>query len=124
MPFHEPVTKAILRFAKKTYGTQEEYLWVRTPDAAVLRRPDNAKWYAVFMVVERRKVGLDGDGSIELLDLKADPLLIDALRTRPGFLPAYHMNKLHWVTIMLDGTVPVEDIYELLRHSYACAGKK
>lgn len=124
MSFHEPVTKAILRFAKKTYGTQEEYLWARTPDAAVLRRPDNLKWYAVLMIVERRKVGLDGDGSIELLDLKADPLLIDALRTRPGFLPAYHMNKLHWVTIILDGTVPVEDIYELLRHSYDCAGKK
>lgn len=124
MAFREPVTNAILRFAHKTYGTQEEYLWKHSPDAAILRRPDNQKWYAAFMIVPRRKVGLDGEGSIELLDLKADPLLIDALRTRPGFLPAYHMNKLHWVTVMLDGTVPIEEIQELLRHSYNCAGNR
>lgn len=124
MIFQEPVTRAILDFAQKTFDTPEEYLWAKTPDAAILRRPDNRKWYAVLMIIERRKVGLDGDGTIELLDLKADPLLIDALRARPGFLPAYHMNKLHWVTVLLDGTVPTEDICELLRHSYDCAGKK
>lgn len=124
MAFQEPITNHVLQFAKQTYGTTEEYLWARLPDAAIMRRPDNRKWYIVFMTIDRRKVGLEGTGTIELIDLKADPLLVDALRARPGFLPAYHMNKLHWVTIMMDGTVPAEDICELVRHSYDCAGKK
>lgn len=122
MALQEPVTHQILAFAQKTYGTQPEYLWARLPDAAVLRRADNQKWYAVLMPVARAKLGLSGEGTIEIIDLKSDPLLIDALRTRPGYLPAYHMNKLHWFTALLDGSVPAEELCELLRLSYDSAG--
>lgn len=124
MAFHEPITGKLLRYAKRTYGSAPEFLWPDTPDAAILRRADNRKWYAVFMVVARRKLGLEGDGSLEVIDLKADPVLIDGLLTRPGFLPAYHMNKTHWVSVLLDGTVSYEELRQLLQYSYVCAGKK
>lgn len=122
MPFLEPITGKLLRYAKKTYGSAPEYLWARLPDAAILRRPDNRKWYAAIMTVTRGKLGLDGSGTVEIIDLKAEPALIDSLLTRPGFLPGYHMNKVHWFTALLDGTVPYEELQELLQYSYACAG--
>jgi len=121
MALQEPVTQQIFDFARTTYGTEPEYLWARLPEAAVLRRADNRKWYAALMAVERSKLGLPGDGAVEVIDLKCDPMLIDALRTRPGYLPAYHMNKLHWFTALLDGTVPAEELCELLRLSYDSA---
>lgn len=126
MAFQGPAVNKLLRYAKRTYGTEPEYLWANLPDAAILRRPDNRKWYAALMTVERKKLGLEGDGSIEIMDLKCDPALIDALLTRPGFLPGYHMNKLHWVTVLMDGTVQDAELRELLGYSYECAsgGKK
>ena len=33
-------------------------------------------------------------------------------------MPAYHMNKLHWITVLLDGAVPDEKVYDLLEMSY------
>ena len=124
MPFQEPITNKLLRYAKRAYGTAPEYLWARLADAAILRRPDNRKWYALFMVVDRCKLGLAENGGIEAINLKADPAIIDSLLPRPGFFPAYHMNKTHWFTALLDGTVPYEELRQLLKYSYICAGKK
>lgn len=95
------------------------YLWEKTPEAAVLRHEDSRKWYALVMPVERSRLGLDGAGSVEILNLKCDPLLIGVLRTRAGFLPAYHMNKEHWITLLLDGSVEREEGLQLLEMSYS-----
>lgn len=118
------ITDKLLGFARRTFGTEPEYLWASTPDAAVLRRADNRKWYAVLMPVDRQKLGLEGPGAVEVIDLKADPPMVDSLLTRPGFLPAYHMNKVHWFTALLDGTVPEDELRQLLEYSHACARGK
>ena len=44
--------------------------------------------------------------------------LIGSLRLKEGFFPAYHMNKEKWITIFLDGTVPKNEICDLLDLSY------
>ncbi len=60
--------------------------------------------------------GLDGDFSI---NLKCDPDLAIELRERyPAVLPGYHMNKKHWNTVVIDGSVPNKLIYEWTEHSY------
>ena len=53
-----------------------------------------------------------------MLVVKCDPNLIGSLLTTPGFLPGYHMSKSTWITILLDGTVPVDEIRTLLDLSY------
>ncbi len=40
------------------------------------------------------------------------------LREQSGYLPAYHMNKERWITIRLDGSVPEEEIKNLIDMSY------
>lgn len=99
------------------YNTQPEYLWESTPDAAIFRHPASGKWYALFMSVPADRIGLEG-GPLEILNVKCDPILIGALRSEPGFFPAYHMNKSTWVTIQLDGPVSDEQIIPLLEDSY------
>lgn len=107
----------IFEWVKERYGTLPEYLWDSLPDGAVLRNK-SGKWYAVIMYVRRERLGLTGEGKTDVLDLKCDPLLIGSLLTRRGFLPAYHMNKNHWISILLDGSVPDGEIMDLIRMSY------
>ena len=53
------------------------------------------------------------------LNLKCDPELALHLReVFPAVLPGYHMNKKHWNTVMLDGTIPVADICSMIDDSY------
>lgn len=108
----------ILRYVTEKYGTKPEYLWEKTPDAAVLRHSSNKKWYGIMMHVQRRKLGISGDGSVDILNVKCDPLISGSLRLSAGILPGYHMNKASWITILLDGTVPEEEIFSLLDMSF------
>ena len=110
----------MIGFAQKTLKTAPEFLWEKFPLNAVLRRPDNRKWYAALMRVSREKLRLPGNGGAEIVVMKLKPPLIDTILTRPGFLPAYHMNKSNWVTALLDSTIHTADIFELLRYSYSC----
>lgn len=107
----------IFEYVKKRYGTSPEYLWSSSPDSAVLRHK-NGKWYAVIMNVERSKLGLDGDDTVEIIDVKCDPEMTGMIIQTYGFLPGYHMNKQHWITILLDGTVGESKILDFLDMSY------
>jgi predicted DNA-binding protein (MmcQ/YjbR family) len=114
--------ESILDFAAKTYQTKPEYPWQRLPDAAVLRHP-NGKWYGLIMSVPKDRLGLPDDTACDMLNVKCDPMVIGSLRGKPGFLPAYHMSKTQWVSILLDGTVPEEEIKDLLNISYDLTGR-
>jgi len=61
-------------------------------------------------------VNLTGDLSI---NLKCEPSLAIELRERyPSVNPGYHMNKKHWNTIYLNGTIPDKEIFSWIDHSY------
>jgi predicted DNA-binding protein (MmcQ/YjbR family) len=65
---------------------------------------------------------LDGDFSV---NLKCNPDLALELREKyPSVIPGYHMNKTHWNTILIDGTIPAKLIYEWTSHSYSIVVEK
>ena len=53
------------------------------------------------MCVKRKSLALVGEGEAEIVNLKLPTLMLDSLLGESGFLPAYHMNKLHWITALL-----------------------
>ena len=55
---------------------------------------------------------------MDILNVKCDPILIGSLRSKPGFLPAYHMNKDKWLTVLLDGPAQRDEIEAILAMSY------
>lgn len=118
----------LFKYIKKKYGASPEYPWKRYPDYAVFRHDDNSKWFALVMDVDASSLGLPGGASVDVIDLKIDDLFFrDMLIREDGILPAYHMNKMHWITVLLDGTVPDEKVYDLLDMSFlatASAKKK
>ena len=107
----------ILALARDRYGAEPAYLWKKYPRYCVLRRP-SGKWFALVMDVPVSRLGLPGEGSVDVLDAKCGPLLLGSYLGRPGFSHAYHMNKEHWVSVLLDGSVPREEILALLDISF------
>ena len=110
--------RTVFDYAKETYGTEPEYLWEKFPESAVLRHDSNKKWYAAVLDVRRSKLGLEGDDVVDILDVKCEPMLIGSLVEKDGYFKAYHMNKEKWITVILDGTVPEEEIFGLIDLSY------
>ena len=113
----------ILKYAAKMYKTQPEYLWARDPNYAVLRRSDNRKWYGVIMDVPCVRLGLGGTDVVDILNVKCDPGLYSLLDKRDGILRGYHMGGT-WVSILLDGSIELSQIYAMLRNSYDLVGSQ
>ena len=101
------------------YKSSPEYPWKRYPSNAVFRHTDNRKWFALVMTVEMDKLGLHSPDTVDVVNLKIDDLFFrDMIIQEEGIMPAYHMNKMHWITVLLDGTVPDNRVYDLLDMSY------
>ena len=84
-----------------TYGTSPDYPFDEDLETAVLRHADNRKWYAIVMRVSRRKFGIDVDEVIDVVNLKLPTEMFGSFGTSDGVYPAYHMNKLHWISVLL-----------------------
>ena len=111
--------ETLFEYVARQYGTEPEHPWTTDPDSAVLRHTDNGKWYAVVMRVPRFRLGSNGEECVDIVNVKCDPLLTGSLRMLPGVLPAYHMNKTHWITLLLDGSVADDTVQELINVSYS-----
>ena len=59
----------IIEFVKEKYKSEPEYLWNRFPEYAVFRHSDNKKWFGIIMNVRKRKLGLDSDEVVDILNV-------------------------------------------------------
>ncbi|WP_303834292.1 MmcQ/YjbR family DNA-binding protein [Ruminococcus flavefaciens] len=113
----------LFEYAAERYGAQPEYLWERTPQHGVLRRRDNEKWFAVIMLVDGSKIGREKGVIYDIVNIKCSPLMTGSLLAMKGIVPAYHMNKENWVSVLLDGSVDETQVMSLLDMSYELAGQ-
>lgn len=75
---------------------------------AVMRHRGNKKMFAL--------IGERNDAVY--INLKCEPMRADFLRSVfKSVTPGWHMNKIHWNTIIMGGDVPVEDLYGMIQHS-------
>ena len=119
--FKTDYTNEIVDYVKNKYGDELEFLWEKSPKTAVVRRKNSNKWYALILTLSKRKLNLDSDEAVEIINLHNSPEEIEKLIDNKRYFPAYHMNKKHWCTICLDGTVELEKIYKLIDKSYELA---
>lgn len=103
---------------QEQFHSTPEYLWSNFPRYAVFRHHESAKWFGIVMDIPREKLGLKTNEKVDVLDVKVKPEHVEALRKQDGIFSAYHMNKKHWVSILLSGPLPIKTIQELLAESY------
>ena len=106
----------LIRWIGERYSVEPEYPW--DDEACIFRHGGNRKWFGLIMRVSYERLGLDRPGSVDVANLKCGPLLMASYRGQPGVLRCYHMNKEHWVTVLLDGTAEDGLIRELTELSY------
>ncbi len=122
--FKNTQTKEIIAYIKDKYGDELEFLWENFPTDAIFRRKDNKKWYALLMSVKNEKLNLSSTGESEVLDIRCDANAIQNIVDGKKILPGYHMNKKHWITIVLDNRLDMATTRALIDDSYMIAGKK
>ena len=74
---------------------------------------------AVYKIRHKMFATLSESGGHWRMNLKCEPL--EAMMLRDVFeavLPGYHMNKAHWNTIVLDGSIPASEIERMIDNSY------
>lgn len=108
----------LLAYVKEKYGIMPEHPWKKSPENMTLKDSESGKWFALIMLVAKKNLGLAGDEEIFVVNVKSNPEFISMVSQAEGYMPGYHMNKQHWLTIFLDGTVPLEQILEQVDESY------
>ena len=114
----------LTEWIEQKYGSTPEFLWKKFPGYAIFRNKNTEKWYGLIADIDYQKLDNTQKDTIEILNIKISKEKIQNLLTFKGFYPAYHMNKAHWITIVLDGTVTDAVIKELLDESYTFSQKK
>lgn len=110
-------TEEIMNFITSTFGDKPEFLF-EDSDTAVFRKGERKKWYAVIMRISKRKLGVDTDELVEVLNVKLSPNEIALIVDRVSYFPAYHMNKKHWCTVLLDYSLDSDEVFYRIGQSY------
>lgn len=112
--------KRIMALIQDEYGAEPEFLWPdRYPTYCVFRHRQNRKWFALVGAVKGTTLGLSDDELVDIINLKFDAgMALEFASNADGIYPAYHMNKMNWITIVLDESVDDEMVFELVRKSY------
>ena len=93
--------QSFLDYCHNKFGTSPDYPFDEDFETAVLRHADNRKWFALLMKVSRRKFGFDSDKTVDVVNLKLPIEMVGSFGKDDGVYPAYHMNKLHWISVLL-----------------------
>ena len=114
---------SFLEYCLDTYGTSPDYPFDDLLETAVFRHVDNRKWYAIVMKVSRRKFGFESDAVIDVVNLKLPTEMFGSFGAADGVYPAYHMNKLHWISVLLPDA-PDDVVQFLLNVSFEATKNK
>lgn len=121
--FKSSQAKEVIEYIRQKYANELEFLWEKFPDNAIWRRTDNEKWYGVILTVSKNKLGIKSDETVEIIDLRIQPEQMTELIDNENYFPGWHMNKKNWYTIILDGSVPTEELCHRIDESYILAKK-
>ncbi|WP_010280839.1 MmcQ/YjbR family DNA-binding protein [Bacillus timonensis] len=106
--------KEAIEYCMKLDNTYEDYPF-NDKNWTLMRHNENKKVFAWIF---------NKDDHI-WMNVKCEPDWLDFYRQNySSIVPAFHLNKDHWNSIILDGTIPDEIIYDLIRRSYHLTKKK
>lgn len=102
-----------------TYGIKADYPFATNPHTAVFRNIRTRKWFAVLLGdLPKRCLGLHDDSVTDVLNLKCDPIMTHTLINNQKIFHAYHMNKEHWISVLLDSAITENELFFLIDMSY------
>ena len=115
----------VLRYVKERYNSTIVKPFKTNPDIKALVTTKN-KWYALFLDVEYSKLQKDSlvDSKVKIINLKHLSSEISTVINNRNIFPSYHMNKNHWISVVLDNNIDIEYVKELIELSYNLVNNK
>lgn len=115
----------VLRYVKERYNSTTVKPFKTNPDIKALVTTKN-KWYALFLDVEYSKLQKDSlvDSKVKIINLKHLSSEVSTVINNRNVFPAYHMNKNHWISVVLDNNIDIEYVKELIELSYNLVNNK
>lgn len=113
------ISSEVIDYCNK-YGGNHVNPFKKNPDILAFVNEKN-KWYALLSDVEYNKLNKNTDTTtkVKILNLKYPTDNILDIIDNKNIFPAYHMNKKHWISIVLDKNIKLETIKELIDISYS-----
>jgi len=106
-----------LAWLTSQFSASPEFPWPDTPDYCVFRCP-NQKWFALVMKIKYRQLGLIGEEEVWVVNVKAQSDKIPDFIDKKSIFPAWHMNKKHWITVLLTAATDFNNLCQLTEKSY------
>ena len=116
----EKISSEVIDYCNNKYGENHVNPFKKHPDILALVNEKN-KWYALFLDVEYNKLNKSTDitTKVKILNVKYPADKILEIIDNKNIFPAYHMNKKHWISIVIDKNIKLETIKELIDISYS-----
>ena len=121
--FSRNMKEQLVDFLEQKYGTQDEQSFPKYPEFISFKTAHSKKWYALFMNVSGDKLGIESDTQKDIVNIKLPPETVENLIDHQHYFPAYHMNKVHWISILLDDNTDKAQVQEQLNVSYELVEK-
>ena len=114
------ISSEIIDYCNNKYGENNVNPFKKHPDILAFVNEKN-KWYALLSDVEYNKLNKNTDitTKVKILNVKYPTDRILEIIDNKNIFPAYHMNKKHWISIVLDKNIKLETITELIDMSYS-----
>lgn len=116
--FKSKQAKEVINYVKEKYNDELEFLWEKFQDNAIWRNKQNNKWYGLILTLSERKLGIESDKIVEIIDLRYQKDKIESIVDMNKIFPGYHMNKNNWIAIRLDESLDKKEIFDLIDNSY------
>jgi len=120
MKMSDSLRQDVIEYIGKKYGAAPEYLWAKFPEYAVFRHSDNQKWFSIIMDISYDKLDRGRNGRVDVLNFKLNDLLMrDILLGQEGYYAGYHISRGNWLSVVLDGTVPLDAVISAVDYSFS-----
>ena len=113
------IREDFFRMIHDRFGVEPDYPFAGDFVSTVFRRKDNLKWFAIVMSVDAKKLKIGAYGELDIVNLKCTDEDREELAQTERVLPAYHMNKKRWLSVILDEQEDFDEkLSELVQKSF------
>lgn len=118
------VKSDIINYIAETYAVTAEFPWKEYPTYCTFKTKVSGKWFALFMTVNAKVLGFASNNMVDVVNVKVATDEVEKIVDGARILAAYHMNKKHWVTVVLDSETDFDGLKKLVDQSYNAVESK
>ncbi len=118
------IKEKLIQYISQKYQAKVERPWEKYPNYVTFKTPCSDKWFAIMMDIEQSKLDNSNQHHIvDVMNVKQNPNDIPSIVDNKHYFSAYHMSKKSWISIVLDQTIHLDELYSLIDKSFQLVEK-